>query len=229
LYQKNGCRNTYYLLKTVATIPTSTQNGCHHTYIYSKRLPPYLHLLKTVATISTSTQNGCHHLYIYSKQVDVILAGQNNKRWERFLIHEIRRIDGRRGFQTGKKVLRIGGKTFYDQKNKILMKIMEFKRSGTRIIMEFRGISSSFPNQELCLVQNLSPRFLGCHHWWINDFSVNTPTSLLEVNGNGHHLRRLFPCMHSVFDHQYKIPPGLCRGYEVIKTILPITHKVRNL
>ena len=41
--------------KTVAAIPTSTQNGCCHTYIYSKWLPPYLHLLKTVAAIPKST------------------------------------------------------------------------------------------------------------------------------------------------------------------------------
>ncbi len=66
-----------HLLKMVASIPTSTQNGCRHTYIYqngcchlyiySKRLPPYLHLLKTVAAISTSTQNGCRHTYINLK------------------------------------------------------------------------------------------------------------------------------------------------------------------
>jgi hypothetical protein len=53
--------------KTVAVIPTSAQNGCCHTYIYSKRLPPYLHLLKTDAAIPTTTQNSCHHTYIYSK------------------------------------------------------------------------------------------------------------------------------------------------------------------
>jgi hypothetical protein len=62
----------------VAAIPTSNQNGCRHTYIYSKWSPPYLHLLKTVAAIPTSTQNGCRHLYIYSKQVDVKMAGQND-------------------------------------------------------------------------------------------------------------------------------------------------------
>jgi hypothetical protein len=55
--------------KMVAAIPISTQNGCRHTYIYSKWLLTYLHLLKTVATIPTSTQNGCHHTYIYSKQL----------------------------------------------------------------------------------------------------------------------------------------------------------------
>ncbi len=66
-----------HLLKMVAAIPASTQNGyrhtyiyskwCRHTYIYSKQLPPYLHLLKMVAAISTSTENGCCHAYIYSK------------------------------------------------------------------------------------------------------------------------------------------------------------------
>jgi hypothetical protein len=42
---------------------------------------------------------------------------------ERFPIHEIGRIDGGRGFQTGGNVLQTGGNTFYDQKNKIPMKI----------------------------------------------------------------------------------------------------------
>ena len=46
-----------------------------------------------------------------------------------FLIHEIRRIDGGRGFRTEKNVFRIGGNTFYDRKNKIPMKIPESKRS----------------------------------------------------------------------------------------------------
>jgi hypothetical protein len=122
----------------VAAIPTSTQH----------RLPPYLHQLKTVAAIPTSTQcrlppylhllnADCRHTYIYSKE-----------RRECFLIHEIKRINGGRGFQTGGKVLQIGGNTFYDQKNKILMKILEFKRSGIRIIEEFRGIPSGFPSQD---------------------------------------------------------------------------------
>jgi hypothetical protein len=66
-----------------------------------------------------------------------------------FLIHEIGRIDGGRGFQTGKNVFRIGGNTFYDQKNKIPMKIPEFKRSGIGLIAEFRKIPNGFPNQAL--------------------------------------------------------------------------------
>jgi hypothetical protein len=56
------------------------------------------------------------------------------------------RIDGKRGFQIGKNVLRIGRNTFYDQKNKIPMKIPEFKRSGIGLIAEFRGILNGFPN-----------------------------------------------------------------------------------
>ncbi len=105
---QNSCRHTYiyskwllpylHLLKLFATIPTYTQKECPHTYIYSKQLPPYLHLLKTVAAIPTSTQNSHRHLYIYSKRVDVIMVGQKNKRREHFPIHEIGRIDGRRGF-----------------------------------------------------------------------------------------------------------------------------------
>jgi hypothetical protein len=153
----------------IAVIPKSTQNGCRHTYIYSKWLLPYLHLLKTVATIPTSTQisccytyiyskqlppystqNGCRHLYIYSKQVDVIMAGQENKRREHILIHKIGSIDGGRGFQTNGNILQIGGNTFYDRKNKILKRIPEFKRSGIGIIAEFCRNPSRFPNQDLC-------------------------------------------------------------------------------
>jgi hypothetical protein len=44
-------------------------------------------------------------------------------------------------------VLRIGGNKIYNQKNKILMMIPEFKRSGIRIIADFHGIQSRFPNQ----------------------------------------------------------------------------------
>jgi hypothetical protein len=43
-------------------------------------------------------------------------------------------------------MFRIGGNTFYDQK-KVPMKILEFKRSGIGIIVEFHGIPSGFPNQ----------------------------------------------------------------------------------
>jgi hypothetical protein len=46
--------------------------------------------------------------------------GEPKKNWwqESFPIHEIRRIDGGRGFQTGGNVFRIGGNTFYDWKKK---------------------------------------------------------------------------------------------------------------
>jgi hypothetical protein len=66
---------------------------------------------------------------------------------ERFPIHEIGGIDGRRGFQTRGNVFRIGRNTFYDRKNKILMKIPKFKRSRIRLIVEFRRIPDGFPNQ----------------------------------------------------------------------------------
>jgi hypothetical protein len=42
-------------------------------------------------------------------------------------------------------MLQIGKNTFYIQKNKIPMKIPEFKRSGIGIITEFCGISKDFP------------------------------------------------------------------------------------
>ncbi len=44
-------------------------------------------------------------------------------------------------------MFRIGGNTFYDRKNKIPMKILEFKRSGIGLIAEFRRIPNGFPNQ----------------------------------------------------------------------------------
>jgi hypothetical protein len=44
-------------------------------------------------------------------------------------------------------VFRIGGNTFYDQKNKILMKIPEFKRSGIGLTAEFCRIPKGLPNQ----------------------------------------------------------------------------------
>jgi hypothetical protein len=44
-------------------------------------------------------------------------------------------------------VLQIGGNTFYNQKNKIPMKIPEFKRSRIGIIAKFREIPCRFPNQ----------------------------------------------------------------------------------
>ncbi len=45
-------------------------------------------------------------------------------------------------------MFRIGGNTFYDWKNKIPMKIQEFKRSGIGLIAEFHGIPNGFPNLE---------------------------------------------------------------------------------
>jgi hypothetical protein len=44
-------------------------------------------------------------------------------------MHEIGRIDGGRGFQTGGNVLQIGRNKFYDWTNEIPMEITEFKRS----------------------------------------------------------------------------------------------------
>jgi hypothetical protein len=44
-------------------------------------------------------------------------------------------------------MLRIGRNTLYDQKNKIPMRIPEFKRSGIGLIVEFRRIPNGFPNQ----------------------------------------------------------------------------------
>jgi hypothetical protein len=44
-------------------------------------------------------------------------------------------------------MFQIGENKFYNQKNEILMKIPELKRSGIQIIVEYRGIPTGFPNQ----------------------------------------------------------------------------------
>jgi hypothetical protein len=46
-------------------------------------------------------------------------------------------------------MFRIGRNTFYVWKNKIPMKIPEFKRFRIGIIAEFCGIPNGFPNQGL--------------------------------------------------------------------------------
>jgi hypothetical protein len=139
------------LLKMVATIPTSTQ--CW--------LLPYLHLLNTCPTILASTQRLSRHTYIYSRSVyiystpvppylhllNAYCCHLKKRRPRRFPIHEIGRINGGRGFRTGRNVFQIDGNQFYDRKNKIPMKTPEFKRSKIGIIAEFRGIPSRFPNQ----------------------------------------------------------------------------------
>jgi hypothetical protein len=75
------------------------------------------------------------------------------------LIHEIGTIDGGRGFQTGKNEFRIGGNTFYVQKNKIPMKIPESKRSKIGIIAEFRRIPNRFPNLAMNAANSIDPSF----------------------------------------------------------------------
>jgi hypothetical protein len=49
-------------------------------------------------------------------------------------MHEIGRIDGERGFQTGGNVFQTDGNKFYNQKNEIPMKICKLKMYGIGII-----------------------------------------------------------------------------------------------
>jgi hypothetical protein len=44
-------------------------------------------------------------------------------------------------------MFQIGGNTFYDQKNEIPLKILEFKRLGIGIIMEFCQNPNGYSNQ----------------------------------------------------------------------------------
>ncbi len=99
--------------------------------------------------------------------------------WDCFPIHEIGRIDGRRGFQTGKNVFRISDNKFYDQKNKIPIKILEFKRSGIKLITEFHGIPNRFPNQDHCPTSYL--------HQYLSDGDVSSTHPV---------------CMHSQKTHE---------------------------
>jgi hypothetical protein len=113
-------------------------------------VPPYLHLLNACPAVPTSTQCLSCHTYIYSTPVPLY----SKKRRECFLIHEIGRINGGRGFRSGRNMFRIGRNIFYDWKNKIPMKIPEFKRSEIGVISEFRRTPSGFPNQTYLLKYN---------------------------------------------------------------------------
>jgi hypothetical protein len=70
-------------------------------------------------------------------------------------------------------VFQIGGNTFYDWKNKNLMKIPKFKRSGIVLIVEFCGIPRGFLNQEQ------QPATGNAHKWlvqwwrWVGVFGGN--------------------------------------------------------
>jgi hypothetical protein len=64
-----------------------------------------------------------------------------------FLAHEIRSIYGKKVFQNSSNVFRFGGNKFYDQKNRISIKILAEKRAKIGIIAEFCKILSRFPNQ----------------------------------------------------------------------------------
>ncbi len=109
-------------------------------------MPPKSHLLvlleKLVTTKITYT---CFTSTWKTSRCD--FGGGKIKWWEHFPMHEIRRINGRRGFQTGGNVFQISGNKFYDQKHEIPMKILELKRSVIRIIVELRRIPTGFPNQ----------------------------------------------------------------------------------
>jgi hypothetical protein len=74
------------------------KTSCRHLYIYSKQVDVEMACQKIMPPSSLLLKTSCRHLYIYSKHVDVEMAGQKRKRRKRFLIHEIGRIDGGRGF-----------------------------------------------------------------------------------------------------------------------------------
>ncbi len=121
------------------------------------------------------------HLSVYRLRYTTgYFHGGPKKYWwqERFPIHEIGRVDGGRGFRTGGNVFRIGRNTFYNRKNKILMQIPEFKRSGIRLIVEFRGIPNGFSDQGTLPWRPASVGLLG---FLPKGISLSTFKSLLLV------------------------------------------------
>ncbi len=61
-------------------------------------------------------------------------------------------------------MFRIGGNTFYNRKNKILMKIPEIKRSRIRLIAELSGIPNEFPCQ-VYRAEQLTTSICKCHRF----------------------------------------------------------------
>jgi hypothetical protein len=59
---------------------------------------------------------------------------------------------------------KFGGNTFYNRKNKIPMKILEFKRSKIGLIAEFSGIPNGFPNQGSSMAVASCSHQEGCPH-----------------------------------------------------------------
>ena len=72
LYQKNGCHHTYIYSKRLLPYLHLLNAGCRRTYIYSTPVLPYLHLLNACPAIPTSTQRLSRHTYIYSTPVATI-------------------------------------------------------------------------------------------------------------------------------------------------------------
>ncbi len=66
---------------------------------------------------------------------------------ERFPIHEIRRIDGGRGFQTRKNVFRIGGNTFYNRKRKFRWKFWSPKGPESNWFRNSAEFRTNFPTK----------------------------------------------------------------------------------
>jgi hypothetical protein len=131
---------------------------CCHTYIYSTPIPPYLHPLNACPAIPSSTQCLSHHTYIYSMPIHIYSTPVppylhlltacccylKKRRRERFLIHEIRRIDGGRGFWTGRNVFRVGGNTFYDRKIKFRWKFRSSKGPELELLWNSEQIHQKY-------------------------------------------------------------------------------------
>jgi hypothetical protein len=89
-------------------------------------------------------------------------------------------------------VFRIGKNTFWDQKNKIPMKIPEFKRSEIRLIAEFREIPNGFPNQ--AINGNVKVCEAPTHAWSIDDIGMldtSGPISTCDIDALEQEIREV--------------------------------------
>jgi hypothetical protein len=134
-------------------------------------------------------------------------------------MHEIGRINGRRGFQTGRNVFQIGGNKFYDPKYEIRMKIPMLKMSKIVTIAEFCGIPTRFPNQvaaatkaaSACLPDQNDASRQCCSFAAIASKGENSPTEQPSLHQQS---CRWTWCFVIRTQHHQPTPPGA----ETIKT-----------
>jgi hypothetical protein len=116
-------------------------------------VPPHLHLL-----------NACPHLPKACPAIPTptqrLLPISKKEGWNVFRFMKLEESMVGEDSKPAVTCSNFGGNTLYDWKNKILMKILDFKRSGIGIIPKFCGIPSGFPNQGRRSFRMMTPRSL---------------------------------------------------------------------